>query len=335
MEDLKLDKAQLVELEKRLKEWQETNKIIEDFEEDSPLIDIQFVKNHETLTLSVASIENNRPNTQFGRMQRAHTLAYSAVLKSLTLSFQNLNLILLKDKLLEFHRELNMTYVTSITSDPIKFNGRKAVFGQRDLHDLKELADKIVSELFAQKEEDLFTTVPVLLKLYLSTFLYMNNRFVDATVDIDSKGWGEGSALQGLENLGNSLRMDLGAKDDALKYMSLLIDEEAIEAALRSSDRENKSLIAFQILGIYRLLSAYPNLSQLLSLDGMFLKRGYHDSNLFNCLGHIIFQKTNHVKPSVIYNSTENEIQLFKNALEWLQDAYRINSLYGTLATIH
>jgi hypothetical protein len=163
----------------------------------------------------------------------------------------------------------------------------------------------------------------------------MNNRFVDATVDIDSKGRGEGSALQGLEKLGNSLRIDLGAKNDALKYMSLLIDEEAIGTALRNSDRESKSLIAFQILGIYRLLSAFPNLSQLLSLDGIFLKSVNLHSNLLNCLGHIIFQKSNHVELSAIYKPTENEIQLLKNALGWLRDAYRINNPYGTLATFH
>lgn len=330
----KLDKDQLLELEKRLKKWLEINKIITDFEESNPLFDIHFVKNNETLTLSIASIENKRPHTQFGRKQRAHTIAYSAVLKSLTFSFQNFNLMRLKDILQEFHRELNMTYVTSITTDSIKFNGRKAVFGQRDLHDLKELADEMAKKLFAEKEENFFITIPILLKLYLSTFLYMHNRLIDATVDIDSKGRGEGSALKSLEELGNSLRIDPGAKNNAIKYISLLIDEEAIRTALNYG-RESTSLIAFQILGIYRLLSAFPNLSQLLSLDGIFLKSINPHPNSINCLASIIFQKLNFVEPSVIYQASENEIQLIKNSLEWLQDTYRINNFYGTLAILH
>ena len=175
-----LNKKQLVQLEERLKELQKTLRTISAYEESKSPFEILVMHNPDKNTISVKHIANdNRSPTQFYPLQRAHTVAYSAITRSLINLFNDVNLEKLKELLRPFHKELNTVYVISVTFDSLKYKGRNPVFGKLNLHDLKKLSDTIFNEIFDQNESDL-QDVTVLLKLYLTSFIYMHNRLVES-----------------------------------------------------------------------------------------------------------------------------------------------------------
>lgn len=329
----KLDKNQLARLEKLLK----TLKDVTHYEENKPPFTLTFIQDKDKISLK--DIDNTRrPPTQFRNRQRAHTLAYSALLHSLSRMFTNVSFENLQEILHQFHKELNMVYVTSISGDSMRFKGRRAVIGKMDLHELKNLSDNLISELLAQSREEFFTTTPPLLKFYLTTFLYMHNRLVDATVDQDSTNGGEGCALQGLEKLEVSLEKDRSAvvKNSALKYLSWLIDEKAVNNALIMNPSHScLSIVAFQILGLYKLLSSFPYLIKGLSMDNLLSKNAAVNETLVHYLSGVIFYRLATEEEAVKFHPTDKEVALIKNSLNWLYEVSRATTPYGTLSTVH
>jgi hypothetical protein len=329
----KLSPEQLKRLEQSLKEWLETLKAIDLYGGTRPPFEISIATDPANNTISVEKIENKRVPTSFGSKQRAHTVAYSAVLRSLVHLFRKKTPKDLKELLHQFHKELHLLYVTAIDSELKTIRGKKPIFGNLNLHQLKKFADQVVKELISQKTTHL-DEIPVLLKLYLTSFVYMHNRFVDAVVDQDSKGRGEGAALDWLENLGGSSNKRFNTKNEALAYLSRLIDEDAVQGALNNKDRYSPiPLISFQILGIYRLVSASAELSQLLSINELF-SVGANESKLIQNLTAIIFYKLDGKEATARFG-TGDEMQLIENSLDWLRQAYRIQVPYGTLEHVH
>ncbi|MFI5343806.1 MAG: hypothetical protein ACHQUC_06250 [Chlamydiales bacterium] len=326
----KLSREQLIRLKKSLEEWLGTLKAIDLYGGNRPPFEISIVTDPANNTISVEKIENKRVPTSFGSKQRAHTVAYSAVLRSLVHLFRKKTPKDLKELLHQFHKELHLLYVTAIDCELKTIKGKKPIFGNLNLHQLKKFADQVVKEIIFQKTTHL-DEIPVLLKLYLTSFVYMHNRFVDAVVDQDSKGRGEGAALAWLEGLGESSSMD---NNIALKHLSRLIDEEAVKEALIITDRySSTSLISFQILGIYRLVSASTELSKRLLINELF-STGPNDVKLIPNLTNIIFYKLDEENASA-YHGNADEVQLVKESLAWLRDAYRMQDSYGTLEQRH
>ncbi len=320
-----LDKKQLVRLEERLKEWQNTLNKINTFEKNKQPLDMLIVENFGRNTISVKYIANdNRPVTQFYPLQRAHTVAYSAITRSLMNLFNDVNFEKLKELLRPFHKELNIIYVISITFDSLNYKGRNPVLGKLDLHDLKTLSDTIFNEIFHQNGSSLQEVI-VLLKLYLTSFLFMHNRLVEATVDQGSTNRGEKTALERLEELEKHGVVNI--KDSALQYLVKLIDQEAVKTALNKHNYNARSLVCFQILGIYRLVSAFPKLSKELSLHDLFSRNSQTNENLVSCLTHIIF----HPK----LNEQSSERNLVVDSLALLYDAYQFKNPIGTLREVH
>jgi hypothetical protein len=331
MEDYSnLDKRQLERLLESLNDLLTLNRNLDSFSSNPPF-EITVTEDPLQKTLRIENIENKRPPTQFGSRQRAHTLAYSAVLRSLVRSFNSISLANCHEIFDRFHRELNILYVTSVTTDSIRKNGRRPVFGQTDLHDLKKMSDQLVKEIVNLEEDTFLTSGPDLIKLYLTAFLYLHNRLVDATVDQDSVGRGEGSALNKLEELENSLTATPSMQSQAINYLSWLVDEEAVKTAV---EENSPSMLPFLILGIYRFVSGFPKLSRVLSLEDPF-QQVFFEPNLISCLTHIIFYKSSREELFKIYQGTDKEVILVKNALDWLKGAYRLSSSDGVLLYVH
>ena len=290
----------------------------------------ELIKNSpDRVSLSV--FDKKRPLTQFGKVQGAHTIAYSAVLRSLCLMLEDVPVSKARERLLDFHWDFYILYTLCVNSP------------KADCIDtIKNLADEVHQDLRLESRQG--KPVSSLMTNYLTLFLYMHNLLPDAAVNMRSTNRGESSALSNLSTLNSASGTTERAK--AIASLSILIDEEAVAESLRQTHYLGTPLIGFQIMGINRLLNGLPSVSKMVlggELISPTLKDRIDDEQLISNLQNIIFHKFNDphavLKQETLLTGNpthQKNRDLIKHALGWICDLQRVNyrAPYGTIARV-
>jgi hypothetical protein len=135
------------------------------------------------------------------------------------------------------------------------------------------------------------------------------------------------------------------AKNIMIMHLSTLIDEEALERALKSNKDVGVGLAGFQVLAVSRILNHLPELNRLL-FQGDFASEKYFQnmkaSNVFNNLCHdlikIIFYRIRDVNEISEIRTTHDSFTQRKkhieDACQWIDLLYNqtAQNPYGTIA---
>lgn len=318
-------------VEIKLKKFKDTleTKLLEKFAKQNLNLGFEILPGTTSTRMRLEVYNKRRPPTQFGRKQGAHTVAYSAVLRSLTWLFEDVTMMKARELLIDFHWNLYALYILCVDS----------ALEPNYLDRIKQLADLVHEEL--RKGIGTRAETPQLIRDYLTLFLYLHNLLPDAAVDEKSFNRGEYEALNRLEKM--SLHSWNAAKDKAgiIANLSILIDEKAILASLLQSGNLGAPLIGFQLLGINRILSGLPNFSNLVfgcDLTSQRLKERMTDENLISDLNKIVFYKFNDAHAVLSWKAQSNDqsrSMLIKEALNWiyaLHHSVNGQAPYGTIA---
>lgn len=174
-------------------------------------------------TIRLEIFDKKRLPTQYGRTQGAHTVAFSAVLKSLVWLLEDVTDVEARARLVDFHWDLYATYVLCVNS----------TLKPSYLDTLKQLADSVHGEMRAEAKER--KAVSHLMTDYLTLFLYIHNLFPDAAINLRTTNRGESFALKNLKSLDLRSANSIKDKANAIASLSRLIDEEAVIESLRRS----------------------------------------------------------------------------------------------------
>jgi hypothetical protein len=345
-------------------------------------------------SLSLGIKIDGRPRTAIGNnRQGAHTFAYSAIPNSIVRLFKYVTIFEMKKRLLELHKGLHAVYVTSAYvehEDDLNQIKSNPYLRKNNIHGLKHLADFFHKKIYEQGD----FLARAWLKLYLTTFVHLQNLLLDATVDQESKSRGEGIAFKRLADLEEMMclskrssydglnkmfknysskaknaktkngsrraaeMMELAdlmmdeladllikqrdpkeaktkARNIAIAYLSRLIDENALNQALCNMNYEKTSLVSYAIFGLSRLISTYPELSDLLSFDRLYLRDFSNIAALYH-LTMIVFYKfetAGDISEFKHPNDFEAKKIAVEKAINWMHDAQLLPSSYGSFAT--
>lgn len=195
-----------------------------------------------------------RPTSPHGKAQGDHTLAWSAIARSLEWLFKDVTLLEAVSNVELLHRGLNVM--------------RSSFSAAEVLIDTSDAIYRAITVPYGSKE-----LLCAWITEYLMYYCHIRNAQPEASVLTakNSGGKGEAAALKNLKTLESSLSKGYveGAQTEAVQNLSTLIDKSAVSAFVARSGQGNRTesfqrIVTFQLFGIHDLFQALPNISRLL-----------------------------------------------------------------------